>query len=653
MALLQARLKKYSLAYYVDSKPIVSDADYDKAMRRLKELEADNPEYKFKDSVTDQVGAPVSEIFKAEKHLMPMLSLSNVFDRESFQDFHNSVVKKLDFDKIEYCCERKYDGVAISLIYENSKLVKAVTRGDGKVGENVTHNVKTIGSIPTTLKKMVKGIFEVRGEIFITKKDFEKMRNKTGKGYVNARNAASGSLRLIDSSEAAKRPLSAFMYSLGKTSLEFNTHTESMEFVKSLGLPVDVFRPKAQADRVETVYKALALARPELDFEIDGMVIKVNDLEQQGILGIRSNNPRWATAYKFPAQQMTTTLLDVEFQVGRSGVITPVAILEPVFVGGATVSRATLHNMTEIKSKDLHINDSVNVRRAGDVIPEVVGPSTINKRVNHKTINMPKTCPVCDSAVIQVKEQTTHRCTGGFECSAQREEKLKHFISRDAFDVKNLGTTVITQLVENDLVRTPSQLFLLNKNKLMSLDKIGDRKAEIIMNALNTSKGVTLARFIYSLGIPEIGRSASRDLASSFKTLDKFLDASKESIEAIEGIGPIMSDNIYDWLGDVRNYTELQTLNKICNITEQDTAPVVSGNDLSAEKIVVTGSFNAYDRSTLTERLIALGAKVSSSVSKKTTILVAGEKAGSKLIKAEKLNIPVIYENDLSNFLGE
>lgn len=595
-------------------------------------------------------------------HEVPMLSLDNAFDDSELDSFHKRAQDRIGGESIkQYCCEPKLDGLAVSLLYENGILVQAATRGDGTTGENITENVRTINAIPLKLRgDDWPARLEVRGEVFMPKAGFEKLnelaRQKGEKVFVNPRNAAAGSLRQLDSRITASRPLSFYAYSVGVVQGAdlAASHYERFLQIKSWGLPMcpETKRVDSLAD-VKTYYQDILQRRDALPYEIDGVVIKIDDIAVQERLGFVARAPRWAIAYKFPAQEEITTLNEVEFQVGRTGAITPVAKLEPVFVGGVTVSNATLHNADEIERLQVKIGDQVVIRRAGDVIPQVVSVIKERRPETARDIIFPTQCPVCGSHVERIEGEAVTRCTGGLVCQAQRKQALKHFVSRKALDVDGLGDKVIEQLVDREMVETPADLFKLSAGVLTVLDRMGPKSAQNIVNALEKSKLTTLPRFLYSLGIREVGEATAANLAQHFKSLEAIQAATEEQLIAVQDIGVVVAKHITTFFEEEQNQAVVQDL-LVQGIHWPEVSAPEQGAELPLEgkTVVLTGTLSQLGRTEAKEALQSLGAKVTGSVSKKTDILFAGENAGSKLVKAQELGIEIKTEQDLLELIN-
>ncbi|WP_338577376.1 NAD-dependent DNA ligase LigA [Erwinia sp. E_sp_W01_1] len=662
---LQTTLRHHEFQYHVMDAPEVPDAEYDRLMRELRELEQAHPELITPDSPTQRVGAAPLSAFEQVRHEVPMLSLDNAFDEESYLAFYKRVKDRLkNSDDITFCCELKLDGLAVSLLYEEGLLVRAATRGDGTTGENITVNVRTIRAIPLKLKgDNIPSRVEIRGEVFMPQAGFEALNEearRTGsKVFANPRNAAAGSLRQLDPRITAKRPLTFFCYGSGL--LEGGelppSHMARLQQFKAWGLPVsDRIRLCHTADEVLAFYRQVEQDRATLGFDIDGVVIKVDSQELQERLGFVARAPRWAVAYKFPAQEQMTTVRDVEFQVGRTGAITPVARLEPVQVAGVVVSNATLHNADEIERLGLRIGDRVVIRRAGDVIPQVVGVVESERPENAREVVFPTHCPVCGSDVERVEGEVVARCTGGLICGAQRKGALKHFVSRRAMDVDGMGDKIIDQLVEKEYVKTPADLFTLTAGKLTGLDRMGPKSAVNVVNALEKAKKTTLARFLYSLGISEVGEATAANLAAHFGSLDNIIKADLNALIAVQDVGTVVASHVRNFMDEESNREVIRQLVEEAGIT-WPAVEVVNVEEIDSpfagKTVVLTGSLTILSRDEAKDRLTALGAKVSGSVSKKTDLVIAGEAAGSKLAKAQELGIDVIDEAEMIRLLGD
>ncbi len=654
---LRETLHYHAVRYYVEDNPEIPDAEYDRLMRELLELESQYPELVTADSPSLRVGGKPLEGFAQVTHEIPMLSLDNVFDEKELDAFHKRIQDRIPSAHFNaFCCEPKLDGLAVSLLYDNGVLVQAATRGDGAVGENITENVRTISAIP--LKLQGKGWpvrLEVRGEVFMPKAGFERLNQqalkKGEKTFVNPRNAAAGSLRQLDSKITAQRPLNFYAYSVGviEGAELASSHYQRFLQLKGWGLPMcPETRLVSSMDEVKEYYQSILTRRAQLAYEIDGVVIKVDDIELQQKLGFVARAPRWAIAYKFPAQEEITLLNDVEFQVGRTGAITPVAKLEPVFVGGVTVSNATLHNADEIERLGVKIGDSVIIRRAGDVIPQIVSVLLDRRSDTVVDIVFPQYCPVCNSDIERVEGEAVARCTGGLVCQAQRKEALKHFVSRKALDVDGLGEKVIEQLVDKEMVSTPADLFRLKAGQLTVLERMGPKSAQNIVHALNAAKMTTLPRFLYSLGIREVGEATAANLALHFGSLDKIRQATHEELLEVQDVGVIVASHITSFFEQDKNQRVINELIELGiqwpNIEKPSQDAILP---LLGKVVVLTGSLSKLSRSDAKAALQELGAKVTGSVSKNTDILFAGEAAGSKLVKAQELGIEIRSEQDL------
>ncbi|WP_417697465.1 NAD-dependent DNA ligase LigA [Psychromonas sp.] len=658
---LSALLEEYNYQYYVQDAPSVPDAEYDRVFHELKQLETEYPNLLSANSPTQKVGGTALSKFEQVTHQLPMLSLDNVFDSDSLNDFMQRVMDKSSLTETAFCIEPKLDGLAASIIYENGVLVQAATRGDGLTGENVTENVKTIGNLPLRLRgENVPARLEVRGEVFMLKAGFEKLNKRLidagEKAFVNPRNAAAGSLRQLDSKIAAARPLAFYCYSVGIFEGDLpDSQYDRIQQLKQWGLPVSSEVKRVVGEQAcHQFYDNIAEKRPSLGYEIDGVVYKVDDIKLQQKMGFVARAPRWATAYKFPAEEAVTVVDNVEFQVGRTGAITPVAKLKPVFVGGVTVSNATLHNKDEIERLGILIGDVVVVRRAGDVIPQVARV-VIEQRDTEKTrtIVFPETCPVCDSDVDRIEGEAVTRCTGGLYCEAQRKQAIKHFASRKALDIDGLGDKLVDLLVDHKMIKDPAQLFSLTVQQVASLPRMGETSAKKLVNSLQVSKKTTLARFLYSLGIREVGEATAANLAQHFKTLEAIKAAGIESFKSVSDVGEIVAKHLYYFLRQDHN---LEVITQLIDAgIHWPAIEVKDESDLPLldKTFVITGSFTAMSRNDIKAALQALGAKVAGSVSKKTNTLVAGEAAGSKLSKATELGIEILDEQAVLDLLGK
>lgn len=658
---LRSQIEDHNYHYYVLDDPRIPDAEYDRLFRELQKLEADYPELASDDSPTRRVGSAAETSFEEVVHRLPMLSLDNAFSEDELRDFDRRVRDRLGTDdEIEYVCEPKLDGLAVSLHYENGSLTVAATRGDGYSGEDITANIRTIPSVPLKLRgDDVPDMVEVRGEVYMPKAGFEQLNQRLSdrgeKTFVNPRNAAAGSLRQKKSTVTAKRPLEMCAYSVAVTdeSLLPDTQWDGLQQVQRWGFRINPEMRKA--DGVEECLKAyneLMGKRDSLPYEIDGIVFKVNRLDLQQRLGFVSRAPRWAIAHKFPAQEELTVIEDVEFQVGRTGAVTPVARLKPVFVGGVTVSNATLHNMDEIRRLDVHIGDTVFIRRAGDVIPQVVKVVRDKRPESARPVELPKACPVCGSDVIQIEGEAVARCSGGLYCPAQRKEAIRHYASRKAMDIEGLGDKWIDILVDRAMVKTVADLYHLKVKDLTSLERMGEKSASNLVKAIEGSREPVLWRFLYALGIREVGEATAKALASHFGTLEAIADADEVALQEVPDVGPIVAGHVRSFFDQSHNQETLQSL-KDAGVRWQEEVIEQGERPFQGETWVLTGTLSAMTRDEAREKLETLGAKVAGSVSKKTACVVAGEAAGSKLAKAEQLGVPVLDEEGLLKLLKE
>ena len=656
---LSKLLTHHNKLYYELDAPQIPDAEYDDLFRELVALESQYPELKAVDSPTQRVGGAPVKRFASVKHDHPMLSLDNVFSETEFDKFNQRILDKLgQCAQLSYCAEPKLDGLAVSLVYIDGKLSQAATRGDGSTGEQVTENIRTIQSIPLTLdtasppKKI-----EIRGEVFMTKAGFAKLNSQARKNnekvFVNPRNAAAGSLRQLDSKITATRPLQFLPYGI-EVPEQFNLtkHFDSFKLLKSFGFAISEHIQLCDDFNACISYiHQLSQKRDDLAYEIDGVVFKVNDFKQQKLLGYVSRAPRFAVAYKFPAQEQSTELLDVEFQVGRTGAITPVARLQPVFVGGVTVANATLHNMDEIQRKDVRIGDIVIVRRAGDVIPEVVGPVLAKRNIKKtKNITLPTECPVCKGTIEH--EDTIARCVSGLSCAKQLIGSIIHFASRKAMNIDGLGDKWVEQLVNLNLIKTVADLYSLNKTELIALDRMGEKSAQNLLDAIEQSKHTSFARFIYALGIREVGETTAKTLSAHYKDIAAIQSASVEDLMALADVGPIVANHIVAFFSEQHNIATIEKLLAAGINWPINTASPEHNLTLTGKTFVITGSLSRYSREDAKAALEALGARVSSSVSKSTTAVIVGDKPGSKYTKAQKLGIQIYNEDEFEKILN-
>ena len=653
---LRQDLRRYEYEYHVLDNPTIPDAEYDRLFHQLKALEAAHPELITADSPTQRVGAKPLSGFAQIRHEIPMLSLDNAFSDEEFYAFVKRIEDRLIRlpEPLTFCCEPKLDGLAVSILYVNGVLTQAATRGDGTTGEDITANIRTIRNIPLQLlMDNPPARLEVRGEVFMPHEGFERLNQqaleKGEKTFANPRNAAAGSLRQLDPKITSKRPLVLNAYGIGiAEGVDLpNTHYDRLQWLKSIGIPVNPeIRLCNGTDEVLDFYRDIQNKRSSLGYDIDGTVLKINDIALQEKLGFISKAPRWAIAYKFPAQEELTRLNDVEFQVGRTGAITPVAKLEPVFVAGVTVSNATLHNGDEIERLDIAIGDTVVIRRAGDVIPQIIGVLHDRRPADARPIVFPETCPVCDSAIVRIEGEAVARCTGGLFCAAQRKEALKHFVSRKAMDIDGVGGKLIEQLVDRELVHTPADLFKLDLTTLTRLERMGAKSAENALASLEKAKHTTLARFIFALGIREVGEATALNLANHFKTLEALQNADLEALQQVPDVGEVVANRILAFWHEPHNVAVVNDL--IAQGVHWETVETkeVTENRFKGKTVVLTGTLTQMGRNEAKALLQDMGAKVSGSVSAKTDFVIAGDAAGSKLTKAQELGVTVLTEEE-------
>ncbi len=664
IAHLRAEIEKHNHQYYVLDNSLISDAEFDVMFRELQTLEAQNPDLATADSPTQRVGATPLKSFAEVVHRTPMLSLNNAFNNEEVRAFDARVREALDVAVVEYAVEPKFDGLAITLTYRDGMFVQGATRGDGSMGEDVTQNLRTVRTIPLKLGKPVPFI-EIRGEVLMFKRDFAALnRQQADRGdkmFANPRNAAAGSLRQLDSRITASRHLSFFAYGAGAVEgsslLEWNglldTHGAQMEWLQKLGLPVPLERRVVRgAEGLLGYYREIGEQRAELPYDIDGVVYKVNGIAQQERLGYVSRAPRFAIAHKFPAEEAHTTVLDIEVQVGRTGVLTPVARLAAVFVGGVTVTNATLHNEEELRRKDIRIGDTVIVRRAGDVIPEVVRALIERRPADTREFVMPRICPSCGAHITRLPDEAAWRCSGGLFCPAQRKQALLHFASRRALDIEGLGDKLVEQLIDQQLVHTPADIYKLDLETLANLDRMGEKSAHNLLGAIEHSKQTTLARFIYALGIRNVGETTAKELARHFGTLDNFIAADEARLQQVPDVGPVVAQSITAFFAEPHNCEVVAQLRASGVNWAEHEGFQVEVLSLSGKTFVLTGTLG-MSRDEAKERLEKLGAKVSGSVSKKTDYVVAGAEAGSKLSKAQELKVAVLDEQQFLQLLKE
>ena len=668
---LRNEIARHDYQYYVLDAPLIPDAEYDKLFRELQALEEQHPELRSPDSPTQRVGGRPLDTFRQVRHAVPMLSIRTETDitDQGAVSFDARVRRELGLVEndppVEYVCELKFDGLAINLRYESGVLVQATTRGDGEVGEDVTQNIRTIYQIPLRLAGCKAAVLEVRGEVYMSRRDFERYNEKQrAEGLptlVNPRNGAAGSIRQLDPALAAKRPLSFFAYGLGQVGGWHlpATHSLVLDALEQMNVPVNRERTVVKgAQGLVEFHQRIEAKRDSLPFDIDGVVYKVNSLALQERLGFVTREPRWACAHKFPAEEQMTVVRDIDIQVGRTGKLTPVAKLEPVFVGGTTVSNATLHNEDETRRKDVRVGDTVIVRRAGDVIPEVVGvvldrrpedagePFDLYKLLGGK-------CPVCDSAIVREEGEADWRCTGGLYCPAQRMQSLLHFASRRAMDIDGLGEKLVEQLVDKQIVLTPADLYFMHREVLVNVERMGEKSADKLLNAIEKSKHTTLARFIYALGIRNVGEATAKDLAHHFGSLDKLMQADEAQLQQVTDVGPVVAQSIVAFFGEEHNREVIEKLrdNGVHWTEHADGAHKTL--PLSGQTCVLTGTLSSMTREEAKEKLEALGAKVAGSVSKKTGFVVAGAEAGSKLDKAHELGVTILNEQQFLHLLKE
>jgi len=660
---LRQQLNVHNYQYYVLDSPTIPDAAYDQLFQQLQQLESTHPELITADSPTQRVGAKPLEKFGQVTHQIPMLSLDNAFEDADFSAFCQRMADRLDQQtEFTFCAEPKLDGLAVSIRYEQGLLTQAATRGDGFTGEDITSNIKTIRCIPLKLHGEFPPVLEVRGEVFMPLAGFEKMNDEArlrgDKVFANPRNAAAGSLRQLDPKITASRPLSFYAYAVGAVEdpaalLNGSSHYQRLQQLKSWGVPVCPEIQLCQGEAAALLYhKAILAKRAALAYEIDGVVLKVDSLAQQLALGFVSRAPRWATAFKFPAQEKTTRLLDVDFQVGRTGSITPVARLEPVSVGGVTVSNATLHNQDEINRLGIEIGDTVIVRRAGDVIPQIVAV-VLEQRGETRPIVFPASCPVCQSDVERIEGEAVTRCTGGLYCAAQRKEALKHFVARKALDIEGLGDKLIEQLVDEQLVKTPADIFKLDMPALVGLERMGEKSALKLLQAISGAKQTTLPRFIYALGIRDVGEATALNLAQHFHSLPALQQASLEQLLAVPDVGTVVAGRLLHFFQDEHHQQVVAALGEVGLQWPDIEAKAQTAQPLAGQTLVLTGTLTAMGRDEAKEKLQQLGAKVAGSVSAKTHAVIAGDNAGSKLAKAEELGVAVWTEQQMLDLFAE
>lgn len=657
---LRAAIALHDFHYYVQDAPVIPDAEYDALFRSLQQLEQQYPQLITPDSPTQRVGAPPLKAFAQLSHQIPMLSLANAFSEDEVAAFDRRIREALDVDRVGYAVEPKFDGLAVSLVYENGMLAKGATRGDGYTGEDITLNLRTIPSIPLRLQTLpAASLFEVRGEVVMLKADFEHLneqqRKHDEKTFVNPRNAAAGSLRQLDSRITAARRLTFFAYGIGiyhENQSVFSTHSEILAYLAAQQFLVSPQNSTVTgSDELLAYYREMGVLRPSLPYEIDGVVYKVNNLAQQETLGYVSRAPRFAVAHKFPAQEASTELLAIEIQVGRTGALTPVARLAPVFVGGVTVTSATLHNEDEVQRKQIMIGDTVIVRRAGDVIPEVIAAIPERRSTHAKPFIMPDHCPVCGSKAVRLPDEAVTRCTGGLYCPAQRKQAILHFASRRAIDIDGLGEKLVDQLIDRELVRTPADLYRLNVDTLAGLERMAEKSARNLVTAVEHSKHTTLPRFIYALGIRHVGEATAKALAEQAGDLVHLMNMGTEQLQQIPDIGPVVAQSIADFFSEGHNREVIgQLLNSGLQWKKPDhpaQQPLQTNPAVFGKTFVLTGTLPAMTRDQAKSRIEQQGGKVTGSVSSATSYVIAGSDPGSKYTKAVELGIQVLNEDQL------
>lgn len=659
---LKDQINYHNYRYYVLDSPEISDAEYDRLFDELVELEKKYPKFVTPDSPTQRVGAPPLTEFKTVPHSIPMLSLNKALSEDEFLDFHRRVkeLSGVSEKKIEYTTELKFDGLAVELVYKDGKLAQGSTRGDGFIGEDITLNLKTIRTIPLKLltrKAKVPKVLEVRGEVIMSKSEFEKLNKEREKKeeplFANPRNAAAGSVRQLDSKITASRPLYMYAYGIGRfEGIKLNSHSEALQYLKDLGLNVNPHQKLCKnIFEVIEFYQNILKIREKLDCEIDGIVVKMNDFKLQEKIGELSRSPRWAVAWKFPAQQQTTVVEDIRVNIGRTGAVTPVAILRAVRVGGVKVSRATLHNEDEMRKKDVRIKDTVLVQRAGDVIPEVVKVITSKRTGKEKVFKMPERCPVCGSKVERLLGEAVHRCTG-IACPAQIKENMYHFVSKGAMNVDGLGFKLLEQMLDKGLIKDPADLYFLKKEDIMKMDRMGDKLAENILGAIGKSKNPDLPHLIYALGIRNVGEHLATILAKEFNSINDLKNKSKEELTAVHEIGPIVAESIYNFFHDEKNLKVLEKLKK-GGVKFPELKVKVKKTPLSKKTFVLTGALESFTRDEAQKIIEDMGGRVSSSVSKNTDFVLVGDQPGSKLDKAKSLGVKTIDENEFKKLIGK
>lgn len=653
---LRREIERHNYRYYVLDDPVVSDAEYDALMRQLTQIEEEYPDLRTGDSPTQKVGAAPKDGFAEVRHTHPMLSLENAMNADEVAAWQERLVRVVGEDgERGYVCEPKMDGVAVEIVYEDGSLSRAATRGDGVTGEDITANVRTIASVPLRLREGAPATLSARGEVFIALDDFEALNRRQAEAgeklYVNPRNTAAGSLKQLDPSVTASRPLRFFAYGLGDPAAAgIESQWEVLETLRAWGLPANDESKRCDTlDEVSAFHEDMQRRREDLPYEIDGVVVKVDRLSVQAEAGTRSRSPRWAIAWKFPPQEARTKVLDIEVQVGRTGALTPVARLEPVKVGGVTVSNATLHNQDEVEKKDVRVGDWVFVRRAGDVIPEVIAPITDLREKRLRKFKMPQRCPVCDTEVVRAEGEAVTRCPNA-QCPAQVRERLIHFASRGAMDIEGMGEKIVEQLVGADLVKSPADIYDLAVDDLLPLERMAQKSAENLVAAVEASKDVTLARLVYALGIRNVGATVAGILADHFGSIDAIMDAEEEALAEIHGVGPVIAHEIHAFTRSEENRTLIRRL--VDAGVRPSAAAAARSDEFAGQTFVFTGALSKFTRDEAEAEVKKRGGKATSSVSKKTTYVVAGENAGSKLDKAESLGVSVLSEDDFLEMIG-
>lgn len=658
---LKSVIQEHDHCYYVLDDPKISDHEYDNLLRKLKEIEEAYPECITPDSPTQRVGgSPISE-FNQIQHTKPMLSLGNAFGVDELKAFNKRINDTLDTQDVEFNAELKFDGLAVTIFYEKGIMKYAATRGDGNIGEDVTHNIKTIKTIPLKLHgESHPQIFEVRGEVLMDKNDFKELNksqiNLSQKTFANPRNAAAGSLRQLDPKITARRKLKFFAYSLGQIdqSIEFKNHTDILNYINNVGIPISSYAEKVKGiEQMQNFYERVLKKRNDLPFDIDGIVYKVNSIKNQENLGYVSKAPRWAIAYKFPAEEAETIVNDINVQVGRTGVITPVARLQPVFVSGVTVTNATLHNEDEMLRKDIRIGDSVVVRRAGDVVPEVVRVIKEKRPLHAKVFEMPQNCPICKSIVIRIDGEAAQRCTGQLKCEAQVKQAISHYVSRKAMNIDGLGSKIIDHFYEKGMIKNISDIYQLDYNQIQKMEGFGEKSAENLKEAIELSKQTTLAKFIYALGIRNVGEATSKDLARQLGTLGNLMKASIDDFLEIKDVGPVVAESLHQFFQEDENQIILNEILRHGVKWDDQALNVFKDQKLNQQTFVITGTLENFSRDQIKDLIETNGGKVSGSVSKKTSFLIIGDNPGSKAEKAEELGVDIINEKQLLELLND